>query len=61
MPNFQFYRAQRERELENLKKTLEAETHSFDAQLQEMKQKHSGQVGQYQEEIDNLKRVSVFV
>ena len=55
---FFFLRAQRERELENLKKTLEAETRSCDEQLQQMKHKHNHQVEQYQEEADALKRVS---
>ena len=54
-----FLRAQRERELENLKKTLETETHSFDTQLHQMKQKHSHQVEQFQEELDGIKRVCV--
>jgi len=50
-------RAQRERELENLKRTLESESKSFEEQLQQARQKHTQQSDQFQDEIDQLKRV----
>ena len=55
---FLIFRSQRERELENLKKTLESETHSFETQLQQMRQKHNSSNEQFQDEIDSLRRVS---
>ena len=50
-------RAQREHELENLMRTLESESKSFEEQLQQARQKHTQQSDQFQDEIDQLKWV----
>ena len=51
-------RAKREQEVTVLKKALDEETRSHEAQVQEMRQKHTQAVEELTEQLEQFKRVS---
>lgn len=51
------YRAKREQEVTVLKRALEEETRSHEAQVQEMRQKHTQAVEELTEQLEQVKRV----
>lgn len=52
-----FYRTRRETELHDLQRCVEEETRRHEAQLSEMRLKHSAAIDGLQEQLDNSKRV----
>jgi len=52
-------RAKREQEVTMLKKALDEETRSHEAQVQEMRQKHTQAVEELTEQLEQFKRVRV--
>lgn len=52
-----YYRAKREQEVTVLKRALEEETRSHEAQVQEMRQKHTQAVEELTEQLEQVKRV----
>ena len=56
--NSDIYRAQRERELDSLRKQIEQNEQSHDQQIHQMRSKHNQAIEQLQEESDSLRRVS---
>lgn len=55
---FLLSRAKREQEVTVLKKALDEETRSHEAQVQEMRQKHTQAVEELTEQLEQFKRVS---
>lgn len=55
---FLLSRAKREQEVTVLKKALDEETRSHEAQVQEMRQKHTQVVEELTEQLEQFKRVS---
>lgn len=58
MTVFFLSRAKREQEVTVLKKALDEETRSHEAQVQEMRQKHTQAVEELTEQLEQFKRVS---
>jgi len=54
-------RNKREQEVAQLKKALEEETKTRDTQLQETRQKHAQQVEQVNNELDNVRKVFIYL
>lgn len=54
----EFCRSKREQEVTVLKKTLEDEAKTHEAQIQEMRQKHSQAIEELAEQLEQTKRVS---
>lgn len=52
-------RSRREAELGELQRLVEEDTRRHEAQLSEMRVKHSAAIDSLQEQLDNAKRVSV--
>lgn len=52
-------RAKREQEVTVLKKALEEETRTHEAQVQEMRQKHTQAVEELTEQLEQFKRVNI--
>lgn len=55
------HRSKREQEVNILKKTLEEEAKTHEAQIQEMRQKHSQAVEELAEQLEQTKRVRDFL
>jgi myosin protein heavy chain len=49
----------REQDLKDIKKMLDTETKNHEAQIQELRKSHSQQVEQFNEQLDQLKRVCI--